>query len=434
MSKVLAVANFKGGCGKTTSAIDLAVAFVKLGKKVLAVDSDSQGHLTIGFGFPKSQRVTLKDMLENEIMGYEYDPREAVLTSEEGVDVIPSNKLVSGIALNSADSPELVLKGYIDKLRDLYEVIIIDCSPAFGMMNINVLAAADGVIIPTKAEYFGIDGLQEIIGSVRSIKKRFNPDLKIEGILFTMDTGRFNNTKRNKEAVRNAYGDEINIYDLTIPNAVAIAEAASEGVSIHSYSGNSQGAKNYLEIAKGCLQMAKTKKEIVLNKDYDNSLDEILMDGGLKEKINRDEIKEIPIDKLRPFKNHPFKVIDDDKMDELVESIRDNGIMSPVIVRPSGDMYELISGHRRTHAAVRAGLSAVPAVIRDLNDDEATVLMVDANIQREFLYPSERAKSLKMKIDSLNNLMKYGARKGVRSRDIAGKDAGITGRQVQKLY
>ena len=178
--------------------------------------------------------------------------------------------------------------------------------------------------------------------------------------------------------------------------------------------------------------MAKAKKEIVLNKDFDNSLDELLMDGGLKEKISRDEIREIPIDKLKPFKNHPFKVIDDDKMDELVESIRDNGIMSPVIVRPSGDMYELISGHRRTHAAVRAGLSAVPAVIRDLNDDEATVLMVDANIQREFLYPSERAKSLKMKMDSLNNMMKYGSRNGLRSRDIAGKEAGITGRQVQK--
>ncbi len=178
--------------------------------------------------------------------------------------------------------------------------------------------------------------------------------------------------------------------------------------------------------------MAKARKEIVLNKDFDNSLDELLMDGGLKEKINRDEIREIPIDKLKPFKNHPFKVIDDDKMDELVESIRDNGIMSPVIVRPSGDMYELISGHRRTHAAVRAGLSAVPAVIRNLNDDEATVIMVDANIQREFLYPSERAKSLKMKIDSLNNLMKYGSRFGNRSRDIAGQSAGLSGRQVQR--
>ena len=178
--------------------------------------------------------------------------------------------------------------------------------------------------------------------------------------------------------------------------------------------------------------MAKAKKEIILNKDYDNSLDELLMDGGLKEKINRDEIREIPIDKLKSFKNHPFKVIDDDKMDELIESIRDNGIMSPVIVRPSGDMYELISGHRRTHAAVRAGLSAVPAVIRDLNDDESTVLMVDANIQREEILPSERARSLKMKIDSLNNLMRYGMRSGDRSRDIAGSEAGLSGRQVQR--
>ena len=178
--------------------------------------------------------------------------------------------------------------------------------------------------------------------------------------------------------------------------------------------------------------MAKAKKEIVLNKDYDNTFDEILLDGGLKENISRNEIKEIPIDKLKSFKNHPFKVIDDDKMAELIESIRENGIMAPVIVRPYEDGYELISGHRRTHAAVKAGLTVVPAVIKDLSDDEATVLMVDANIQREYLYPSERAKSLKMKIDSLNNLMKYGSRYGNRSRDIAGQSAGLSGRQVQR--
>lgn len=253
MSKVIAIANFKGGCGKTTSAIDLSAAFVKLNKKVLAIDTDSQGHLTIGFGFSKKQRVTLKDMLEKEIMGFDYDPMDAVLTSTEGVDIVPANKLISGIALNSADNPEMVLKGYVDRMREHYEVIVIDCSPVFGMMNINVLAAVDGVIIPTKAEYFGIDGLQEIIGSVRSIKNRFNPGLNIEGILFTMDTGRFNNTKRNKEAVQATYGAEYNIFDLTIPSAVAIAEASSEGVSIHSYNHNSQGAKNYLEIAKEVL-------------------------------------------------------------------------------------------------------------------------------------------------------------------------------------
>ncbi len=178
--------------------------------------------------------------------------------------------------------------------------------------------------------------------------------------------------------------------------------------------------------------MPKTKKEIVLNKEYDSTLDEILLDGGLKEKISRDEIVNIPIDKLISFKNHPFKVLDDEKMTELVESITDNGIMSPVIVRPSGKKYELISGHRRTHAAKLAGLTEVPAVVRNLSDDEATVLMVDANIQREEILPSERARSLKMKIDSLNNLMKYGMRKGDRSRDIAGSEAGLSGRQVQR--
>ena len=124
--------------------------------------------------------------------------------------------------------------------------------------------------------------------------------------------------------------------------------------------------------------MPKVKKDIVLNKDYDNSYDEILLDGGLKEKVSRDEIVNIPIEKLKSFKDHPFKVLDDDKMAELVDSITENGIMSPVIVRPNGKTYELISGHRRTHAAKLAGLTTVPAVVRDLSDDEATVLMVDA--------------------------------------------------------
>lgn len=178
--------------------------------------------------------------------------------------------------------------------------------------------------------------------------------------------------------------------------------------------------------------MAKLKKEIVLNKDYDSSFDDMLLDGGLNEKVSKDEIKMIPIDTLRSFKNHPFKVIDDDKMTELVESIRENGIMAPVIVRPIGKGYELISGHRRSHAAKRAGLKEVPAVIREMSDDEATVLMVDANIQREEILPSERARSLRMKIDSLNNLKKYGMRNGEKTRDIAGKEAGISGRQVQK--
>lgn len=176
--------------------------------------------------------------------------------------------------------------------------------------------------------------------------------------------------------------------------------------------------------------MAKVKKEIKLNIDHDNTFDEILLDQQMNRK--KDGIVEIPIEKLHSFVNHPFKVLDDEKMDELVESIKENGILSPVVVRPLEDGYELISGHRRTHAARIAGFIVVPAVIREMNDDEATVLMVDANIQREEILPSERAHSLKMKIDAINRLYKHGARKCVRSRDIAGEEAGLSGRQVQR--
>lgn len=142
--------------------------------------------------------------------------------------------------------------------------------------------------------------------------------------------------------------------------------------------------------------------------------------------------KMISVDLIDDFKNHPFKVIDDEKMNELVDSIAENGILSPVIVRSKGDgRYELISGHRRRHAAVKAGLTEIPVLIKELGDEEATVLMVDANIQREEILPSERAKSLQMKIDALNKMMMYGTRNGSRSRDMAGEEAGLSGRQVQ---
>ena len=176
--------------------------------------------------------------------------------------------------------------------------------------------------------------------------------------------------------------------------------------------------------------MAKEKKEIRLNADYDNTYDEMLLDQQMDKK--KAGIVDIPIEKLHSFINHPFKVQDDEKMDELVESIRENGILSPVVVRAIDDGYELISGHRRTHAAKKAGLMSVPAVIRELNDEEATILMVDANIQREFQYPSERAKSLKMKMDAMSRLHKWGELQGNRNRELVGAESNLSGRTVQR--
>lgn len=258
MCRVIAVANQKGGVSKTTTSINLGVALVRLGKRVALVDADSQGHLTLGLGFPKKIRVSLKNMMENIIMGMEFDPMEAVLRHKEGIDVIPSNKMLTGtdLSLITVENREKVLKEYLELLEDNYDYIIIDCMPSLGMLTINALSAADSVLIPVQPQYYAADGLTELLSVVKGIKQRFNPGLEIEGILFTMDSSRYNNSKRNKQAVKMAYGKEMRIFEKSIPRSEAIAETASEGVSIFAYDSRSKGAKSYAELAEEVLNHA----------------------------------------------------------------------------------------------------------------------------------------------------------------------------------
>lgn len=258
MCRVIAVANQKGGVSKTTTSINLGVALVRLGKRVALVDADPQGHLTLGLGFSKKIRVSLKNMMENIIMGMEFDPMEAVLRHKEGIDVIPSNKMLTGtdLSLITVENREKVLKEYLELLEDNYDYIIIDCMPSLGMLTINALSAADSVLIPVQPQYYAADGLVELLSVVKGIKQRFNPGLEIEGILFTMDSSRYNNSKRNKQAVKMAYGKEMRIFEKSIPRSEAIAETASEGVSIFAYDSRSKGAKSYAELAEEVLNHA----------------------------------------------------------------------------------------------------------------------------------------------------------------------------------
>ena len=161
MCRVIAVSNQKGGVSKTTTSINLGVGLVRLGKKVALVDADPQGHLTMGLGFPKNLPVTLKNMMENIIMGIEFDPKEAILKHEEGVDVIPSNKLLTGMdmSLITVDERETVLKEYLDKLKKEYDFIIIDCLPSLGLLTVNAMTVADSVLIPVQPQYYAADGL-----------------------------------------------------------------------------------------------------------------------------------------------------------------------------------------------------------------------------------------------------------------------------------
>lgn len=258
MCRVIAVANQKGGCGKTATSINLGVGLVRLGQRVLAIDLDPQGHLTLGMGFPKNLRVTLKNMMENIIMGIAFDPREAILHHEEGLDIVPSNKLLTGMDLSliSVEEREMVLKEYLDLLRDEYDYILIDCMPSLGMLTINAMSAADSVLIPMQPQFYAADGLMELLKVIKGIKQRFNPGLAIEGILFTMDASRYNNAKRNKQAVKMAYGEQMHIFENSIPRSEAIAETASEGMSIFAYDKRGRGAACYGKLAEEVLRHA----------------------------------------------------------------------------------------------------------------------------------------------------------------------------------
>ena len=255
MAKIVAIANQKGGVGKTTTAINLAACLAETGKKVLTIDLDPQGNMTSGLGVDKNN-------VENtlyELMLDECSIKESMTdTVVDGMKVIPSNVNLAGAEIELLGIPEkeYILRNAVDYIKEDYDFMIIDCMPSLGMLTINALTAADSVLIPMEPEYYAADGLMELLKVYSAIKAKFNPDLKIEGIVFTFDTPTFNNSKRNKKAVISTYGDKIRIFKESIPRAVTIAETASEGISIFAYDGSGKGAQSYQKLVEGVLDHA----------------------------------------------------------------------------------------------------------------------------------------------------------------------------------
>ncbi len=246
MGRIIAIANQKGGVGKTTTAINLSSCLADKGQKVLSIDMDPQGNMTSGLGVDKDEvETTVYDLIIGEAEVDEVIQKNVM----ENLDVIPTNIDLSAaeIELIGIDDKEYILRNAVHKVRDNYDFIIIDCPPSLSMLTINAMTTADSVLVPIQCEYYALEGLSQLIHTVHLVKERLNPILEIEGVVFTMYDARTNLSLQVVENVKDNL--QQNIYKTIIPRNIRLAEAPSYGMPINKYDPRSAGADSYMRLA-----------------------------------------------------------------------------------------------------------------------------------------------------------------------------------------
>ena len=246
MGRIIAITNQKGGVGKTTTSINLSAALAAKGKKVLVIDTDPQGNTTSGYGIDKNELdYSVYDLMLGECSVHDCIIKNVI----ENVSLIPSNVDLSAVEIEliGTEQKEYILKKEIDYVKDMYDFIIIDCPPSLSMLTINSMTTANSVIVPIQCEYYALEGLSDLLHTINLVQERLNPDLNMEGVVFTMYDSRTNLSNQVVENVKEYLGQ--NIYKTVIPRNVRLAEAPSHGQPINIYDPKSAGAEAYAMLA-----------------------------------------------------------------------------------------------------------------------------------------------------------------------------------------
>ena len=262
---VIAVVNQKGGTAKTTTVENLGIGLAREGKKVLLVDTDPQGSLTISLGYPRPDEleITLFDLLNKTINEDSVSAGEGILHQAEGIDLIPANISLAGleVALVNTMNRERILKQFLEPVKGNYDYVLLDCMPSLGMLTVNALAAADAALVPVQANYLSAKGLEQLLQTINKVKRQINPKLRIEGILLTMVDGRTNYGREISSLIRDTYGGHIKIFNSEIPRSVRAAEISAEGKSIFLHDPKGKVAEAYQNLTKEVMTNAEKRRK-----------------------------------------------------------------------------------------------------------------------------------------------------------------------------
>ncbi|MFV0518790.1 MAG: AAA family ATPase [Lachnospirales bacterium] len=382
MCNVISVSLNYEGIGKSTCTRNLASSLAMLNKNVLVIDLDPKAGLTTYFGVSEIKKLSIYNVLKNNIEHKDMRVEDFILEIDN-VHFIPANNELNNLnfELNEIENKDFVLKEFINKYREKYDYILIDCMSIDSMLTVNALNASDSVILPITINFDAIKAVENMIENIKIIQKTTNANLKIEGLLFFKHNFDLKIPRHIKMVIYKAHKEEVTFFKTKVVESSKVIEANNCGMSVIEYRKNSRIATNFLDIAS---EIGKSKNAFFDDEDLEYFKMELEQEDAYNSE-EKDDILTLPVENLLPYNGRTFESFKNEKFDSLVISIKEKGLENPILVhKTSNDFYEILSGHNRVEAFKFLGFKEIKAVLLDVNkQDEVDFIaeLVNSNIK-----------------------------------------------------